>query len=364
MARALVLSGGGVKGAFQAGVIHRLVEAGQGGWEVFCGVSAGALNAFMTAQDRVDEMARIWADQAVRGVPAFRSRLDAANLALHALAPGLLTYADVAAIDGLFDNHELAEILEPFAAGLADRLAQLGRTLGIGVVCLQTGEYLSVNPVRHVAPDEIVDLVLASTAIPLAFDPVELELNVPGARCSGRRRQFVDGGVRNITPLADAISAARASDLDLDSIDVILASPQDPAGADHEFHGLLTLGLRAAEILINEIYRNDVEMFERANALAGLHERLGALANRGGGQALRLTEWLATALPGSQRYRALKLRFIAPTPESWRAFTGREDADLTLEFPADLDRNGELLSLIDGYGRWLADHPEFHRVID
>ncbi len=363
MARALVLSGGGVKGTFEAGVVHRLVERGEGGWSVFSGVSAGALNALLTAQGRVEEMARLWVDQARRGLPAFRSRLDAATLAVHAIAPGLLTYADVTAVDGLFDNRELAEIVEPFAAGLAGRLKRLGHTLRIGVVCLQTGEYLSVDPTRHVAAGDVAALVLASTAIPLAFDPVELVVNVPGAACSGRRRQFVDGGVRNITPLKDAIAAAREAGVELEGIDVVLASPQDPAGADHEFHGLLEIGLRAEEILVNEIYRNDVEAFERANALAVLHRRLAALADAGDEEALRLAEWLKAALPGSARYRPLDLRIIAPTPESWRAFTGREDADVSLEFPSDLDRNGELLRLIHGYGRWLADHPELHRRI-
>lgn len=361
MARALVLSGGGVKGIFEAGVVHRLAEAGDGGWTVYCGVSAGALNVFMAAQNRIEEMARLWVDQARRGMPAFRSKLDAANLAVHAIAPGLLTYADLRATDGLYDNRELAEILEPFAAGLAQRLHTLGHTLRIGVVCLQTGEYVAADPTTDVEPGSIVPLVLASTAIPLAFDPVELVLNAPGARCSGRRLQFVDGGVRNITPLADAIGAAKQSGADLDTIDVVLASPQDPAGADREFHGLLELGLRAEEILTNEIFQNDLAMFIRANALAGLYAEL--VSDTADVKSHLLAKKLAAALPGSEAYRGMRLRIIQPTPESWRAFTGRKDADVSLEFPGDLDRNGELLQLVHGYGRWLAEHTEFHRIV-
>ncbi|NOZ78027.1 MAG: hypothetical protein GXP48_02360 [Acidobacteria bacterium] len=362
MARALVLSGGGVKGTFEAGVVHRLAEAGHGGWSVYCGVSAGALNAFMAAQGRVEEMARLWVDQARRGMPAFRSKLDAANLAVHAIAPGLLAYADILATDGLYDNRELAEILEPFAAGLAGRLSSLGHALRVGVVCLQTGEYLAVDPAADVEAGSIVPLILASTAIPLAFDPVELVVNVAGATCSGRRCQFVDGGVRNITPLADAIRAAKQGGIELDGIDVVLASPLDPAGADHEFHGLLEIGLRAEEILTNEIYRNDLEMFIRANALAALHAGLASDAAESA-DAKRLARRLAAALPGSDAYRPLDLKIIRPTPDSWRAFTGRKDADVGLEFPGDLDRNAELLQLVHGYGRWLADHGEFHQMI-
>lgn len=359
MTRALVLSGGGVRGIFQAGVIGRLAERGENGWEVFTGVSAGAINACLAAQDRVLEMEELWVRQAEKGLTAFRSRLDLANLAAHALAPGLLSYADVEALDGLYDNRELLEILEPFAAGLADRLERLGHHLRLGVVCLQTGEYLAADPRRHVAPSEIAHLVLASTAIPLAFDPVELTLNVPGAVCAGRRSQFVDGGALNITPLADAIGAAREAGIELEGIDVIRCLPWDPAGARHEYHGILGIGLRTEEILTNEIYRYDFELLLKANALAALREQLTSSEDEA---SRTLLDRLTAVIPHLGRYRPMDLRIIRPTPESWRAFTGREEADLGVEFPGELDRNAELLRLIHGYGRWLAEHPEFHTL--
>jgi len=360
MTRALVLSGGGVRGIFQAGVIDRLVERGGSRWSVFTGVSAGAINALLTAQDRVAEMSNLWMRQTEGGLTAYRSRLDLANLAVHALAPGLLTYADVEALDGIYDNRELLEILEPFAAGLSGRLEELGHHLRIGIVCLQTGEYLSVDPTRHVAAADIARLVLASTAIPLAFDPVELTLDLPGAGCSGRRCQFADGGARNITPLADAIGAAREAGIELEGIDVIQCLPWDPAGARHEYHGLLGIGLRAEEILTNEIYRNDLELFLQANALAALREQLTSSEDEA---SRALLDRLTAVIPHLGRYRPMDLRIIRPTPESWRAFTGREEADLGVEFPGDLDRNAELLRLIHGYGRWLAEHREFHTVV-
>jgi len=360
MTRALVLSGGGVRGIFQAGAIGRLVEREGIPWSVLTGVSAGAINAFLVAQDRVKEMEHLWVRQVENGLTAFRSRLDLANLALHALAPGLLTYADIQALDGMYDNSELLEILEPFAAGLTGRLQSLGRHLRIGIVCLQTGEYLSVDPARHVDATEIARLVLASTAIPLAFDPVELTVELPGARCSSRRCQFADGGARNITPLADAISAAREAEMDLDGIDVVQCLPWDPSGLGHEVHGLLDIGLRAEEILTNEIYRNDLELFLQANALTALRQELTA---SGDDRSRALLDRLTSAIPSLGRFRSLTLRIIRPTPESWRAFTGRDGADLGVEFPGDLDRNAELLRLIHGYGRWLAEHPEFHELV-
>jgi len=357
MARALVLSGGGVRGAFQAGVVHRLAEAGAGPWDVVCGVSAGALNAVFAVQDRFDAMVRLWEEQAARGLTAFRSRLDAAALATAAVAPGIVAWADIQALDGLYDNRELAEIVEPFTAGLPARLEASGRQLRFGVVCLQTGEYVAADPARDVPPDRIVDLALASTAIPLAFDPVPLELRRDGLACSGRRCQFVDGGARNVTPLADAITTAGEAGLELDGIDVVLCTPFGLEGAVHEFHGLLEIGLRAEDILVDEIYRNDLELFRRANLLATLRHDLERAGERG------LLDEMARHGLDIGRYRPLELRIVRPTAASWREFTGREDADLHGEFPAPLDRNAELLRLVLGYGRWLADHPEHHTLV-
>ncbi|HXZ80332.1 MAG TPA: patatin-like phospholipase family protein, partial [Terriglobales bacterium] len=48
--RALILSGGGVKGAFEAGAIYHLVVLRGCDFQDFAGVSVGALNAAMLAQ--------------------------------------------------------------------------------------------------------------------------------------------------------------------------------------------------------------------------------------------------------------------------------------------------------------------------
>lgn len=345
--------------------MHRLAESGQGGWSVVCGVSAGALNSLLVAQDLLEEMVRLWEDQAHRGLPAFRSRLDAAAIAAHAVAPGILAYADLQALDGLFDNRELAEIVDPFTAGLADRLTALRRQLRLGVVCLQTGEYLAADPISDVEPRQVTDLVLASTAIPLAFDPVELTVVHEGLACSGRPCQFADGGTRNITPLADAIHTANEAGLELEGLDVVMCSPFETTGTNHEFHGLLDIGLRAEDILVNEIYRNDVELFRRANLLASFRHLMEDA--QGDPATAHLATEALSLMESHQipiaRYRPLDLRIIRPTLNSWRAFTNRREADLVGEFPDTLERNGETVRLIIGYGRWLAEHGEFHLTV-
>src|SRR5437764_1085536 len=53
--RALVLSGGGLKGAFQAGAVYHLIVHRSCDFAEFSGVSVGSLNSVMLAQARRDD---------------------------------------------------------------------------------------------------------------------------------------------------------------------------------------------------------------------------------------------------------------------------------------------------------------------
>ncbi len=57
---AMVLSGGGAKGAFQVGVIHELVVNRGVRIDIVAGVSTGAIQALGTAQDDVPAMLQQW----------------------------------------------------------------------------------------------------------------------------------------------------------------------------------------------------------------------------------------------------------------------------------------------------------------
>ena len=55
---ALVLSGGGARGAFEAGVIRELSKRKT--FDIVCGTSIGAINAALTAQQAFDALDRLW----------------------------------------------------------------------------------------------------------------------------------------------------------------------------------------------------------------------------------------------------------------------------------------------------------------
>jgi NTE family protein len=65
MKRALVLSGGGAKGAFQLGAvryIESVVKTENPGYnfDIIAGVSVGSLNGVMLAMDKYDELENLW----------------------------------------------------------------------------------------------------------------------------------------------------------------------------------------------------------------------------------------------------------------------------------------------------------------
>ena len=60
MKKALVLAGGGTKGAYQEGVIRALRETGHDDWNLVTGTSVGALNAVFIVQKDYAALRRLY----------------------------------------------------------------------------------------------------------------------------------------------------------------------------------------------------------------------------------------------------------------------------------------------------------------
>jgi hypothetical protein len=178
MRRALVLSGGGAKGAWQVGACeHLIVERGY--WfDVIAGVSAGAVNAAALAPARdvqgleseLEHLRSVWLG--LRGDrDIYRRRWLGASL--HDFTP----------LRRVLEQH-----LDP------PRVAASPIRLRVGYVDLRSGGYRTAGNDHR----ELVAAVLASCALPLVFPPVPLR---NGAELG------VDGSVHCVTPLADALGA-------------------------------------------------------------------------------------------------------------------------------------------------------------
>jgi NTE family protein len=226
----LILSGGGARAAYQAGVLQAisriLAEAGwpaaRNPFAIVCGTSAGAINATGLAcraddfGDAVDGLCATWNDIAAHQVYRADSiavlRSGARWLSLLSLG-WLLRSWHAAPPNALLDNTPLAGLLHrmldlprldaALEAGHLDALAITASSYSGGN---HVTFYQSARPVapwrRHqrvALADQIgVEHLLASSALPFIFPAVPLYLD-------GRLEYCGDGSMRQLAPISPAI---------------------------------------------------------------------------------------------------------------------------------------------------------------
>ena len=213
---ALVLSGGGARGAYQVGVLRYLAQRRPfARFPILTGVSAGAINASFLAgsadtfEGAVNTLAERWLSLSTDRV--FRTDLPslASNAVRVLLNLGSGGSPLAPRVQGLVETEPLRRFLE----GLIDPEAIAGnvaagklRALAISATAYDTGRtitYIQGEPWlgtwervrRRAVHDRItLDHVMASAAIPLFF---------PAVKVNGR--YFGDGSLRQSHPLSPAI---------------------------------------------------------------------------------------------------------------------------------------------------------------
>lgn len=225
---ALVLSGGGAKGAFQAGAERYAREVKGYQWDIIAGVSVGALNAGMLAMQKYPQLWELWGT--ISNDKVYTGRMK-------------LWYAVLRVLTGhksVLGNRPLKDMIErEFDPALVNT------DLRIGAVSLVTGQYALFRP----NDPSFRDAVLASTAIPIFWAPVDVEPHGP----------MVDGGVRNVAPLGDVL------DDDPNEVVIINCNPQEPKTLDRPPGNIFDIGTRSLDIAVNEIFVGDVREFVRIN---------------------------------------------------------------------------------------------------
>lgn len=179
---AIVLSGGGNRGAIEAGALQALFAHGiQPG--ILVGSSAGALNAAFVALDPTpagtDRLADLW--RSLRRRDVFRG--NPATMALRLL----LGY------DSLFSSRALHRLVE---SHLPPGVTTFG-DLPEGVQLYVTASNLNTGTLYLYGEDpsaSLAEAVLASAAHPIVFEPVE-----------ANGQQYVDGGAMSNVPIEIAI---------------------------------------------------------------------------------------------------------------------------------------------------------------
>lgn len=238
---AIVLSGGGAKGAFQVGVLDQLITAKRVRFDVAVGTSTGAIQAAAVAQDDMGTLIDFWTN--IKGPDDIYRKRGGKLFSILTGAPSLYTVGP------------LRELLRKTIKDSAIRAT--GKSLRIAIVNLTDGELRIVGE----NADNIADWVYASCAMPFVFPPQDSR--DPG----GRKEQWVDGGVRDVTPLDAALKERPRAVL-------VVRASAPPAAKDPEEHkSLVSIGLRAVDIQQNEVSTNDLKNVNLINQLLNARDR-------------------------------------------------------------------------------------------
>lgn len=227
---ALILSGGGARGAFQCAAEKYAREVKGYQWDIIAGVSVGALNAAMLGMRKYARLWEIW--NTVTSEQVYTGGFNAWSVVK--LLFGAKSF---------YGNKPLQNMLrEELSSGT------ISVDVRIGAVSLVSGEY-----VQFLRSDpHLAEAILASTVMPIIWTPVDVSEQYPS---------MVDGGVRNISPVGDVL------DSDPDEIVIINCGGQESAALPAAPENIVKIGQRTLDILLNELFRGDMQEFLRINAL-------------------------------------------------------------------------------------------------
>ena len=252
---ALILSGGGAKGAFECGAEKYAREVKGYSWDIIAGVSVGALNGLMLSMGKFQRLFEIW--NSISNDQVYTGGFNLVSVLKLLLGA-----------KSFYGNEPLRHLIhQEFEQD------KIQGELRIGAVSLVTGEY-----VQFTGKDpDLEKAVLASTVMPVIWTPVDVSPRFPA---------MVDGGVRNISPIGDIL------DLEPDEIIIINCSPESVITLVEPPPNVARIGLRTLDLLLNELFLSDLREFIRINELVKEAASQGAvLHNPTNGKALKYYEY-------------------------------------------------------------------------
>ena len=308
--RALALSGGGTKGAFEVGAARCLYDVAGLRPDIISGASVGALNAAKLAEGpaALSQLEALWLGLTTKDdfylEPGWFTTLDSLVQSLLSsgssniggqIAAGVMSFAadkiwgalaDAFGVPGYI--YTICTDLYPVVTGIIDavrlisaatqalnanalfinvplvnlitvnidpaKISASGIRLRVAMVSLETAatevvtEHGSLVSTGHVLP--LQSVLLASASIPGAFPPVAISGTSRGTE------HFVDGGTRDNVPIREAVMAGA------DRVDAVMLSPRQLSFKTGFGQAkLIDIAPRAMEILLDEMQLDDIAPF-------------------------------------------------------------------------------------------------------
>lgn len=236
--RALVLSGGGSKGAYQCGALGHIIGNLKVKYDILCGVSVGAINCGFLGQfsegeekESIERLTYLW------------DRLDTDKVytrwhpfgRFHAIWQ-----------PSFYNSDPLFHLVK----GCIDleKIRSSGKQVRVGAISLSSGKY-TIFGQDH---DSFVDAIVASASFPGMLKPIKIG-----------DQWWADGGVKEITPIKAAI------ELGATEVDVIMTSPETRVKFFTEKPSIVDIVKRVIDLSSDKIMSNDLEKAIMYNKLAG-----------------------------------------------------------------------------------------------
>lgn len=253
MKRALVISGGGSKGAYAVGVLKQLEQLYPTlTFDIYVGTSTGSLIVPLAAIDEIALLEEIYTTQE-EGTIVKKLRIG-----------------DRLGTDSVFDAGPLwALVNEHFTDDRYNRLIASGKTLYINTTCLQTEDLVVFTTDAAAQSNDRYDTriiqnadhfrraIMASACQPVFMPTIQVNKNLPGN--PEKDFQYVDGGVREYAGVEMAIDAGATE------IFTILLSTGNSDTAAGQYNDLFSLLERTVDIFTTDVGKNDLVIPQQYN---------------------------------------------------------------------------------------------------
>lgn len=230
--RALVFPGGGGRGAYQVGVAKALLEQGIT-FDLAFGTSIGGINASFIAQGDIRRLEELWQTMRARDIFRLPSATQVGSMVFGTKL-------------GLLDTQPMEEILRRELD--IHKLKSSSTRVGLFTTDLCSLETRLVTTDDIMSTNELIDILMATSALPLAFPPRHLY----------GKGLWVDGGLVKNTPMQAAI------DMGAEEIFSVLLHPETIEACPTNMWQVL---VRCLDIVLDASARREVEIAELYNRL-------------------------------------------------------------------------------------------------
>lgn len=243
---ALVISGGGSKGAFAVGVVKYIFENRPDiKFDMVCGTSTGALMTPLVAIKELALMEQIYTTKNTSDI------VDTTRVGKRFLNGA----------NSIFDGTPLVHLAqEIYTEARYNTILQSGTDIFINTVCLQTQKVVvfsnkdmplagqDYDVIKITDRDELIRAIIASASQPFFMSPIQIttSINPP--------RQYVDGGLR------EYLSIQLAIDNGATDIYAIALSPKDYVANETILTDLIEILKTSVDIFSTDVGVNDIKI--------------------------------------------------------------------------------------------------------